>query len=561
MSPQRDAIVIGGGPGGSVCAAALARCGRQVLLLEKASFPRDHVGESLSPSAWEAVQPLGVRDELRAARFAPKSGATFAWGDDPWPWTVTYPATADQPATYQVRRGEFDEILLRAAAAAGAEVRQGWRADEIMFTGERPAGVLCSSPSGQTEQLAAPWIVDASGAPGLLNRTLGYAPGPPELESVAVWGYWSQEGKPSGNGSASSLLVSRGDTCFWHFPLDDQARLVSAGIVVRADGRRRLEKDAAGFYRAAIDSCDALSSLLSGAVLRGPVQTADIHAYASRKMSGPGWFLVGDAACFVDALLTPGVQLAVQNGTLAAQALHTILGQPDMQAQCLSFYEHTCRRQYETFVQLSRNLYAAAGTAANGGAQIPPVSRPGPEPDGQFAFLSLIAGLPKTELAARLGSYMALRNKAAAWGGAPVTLGEKEGFTFLSWRFHQGRLAQARDERVTSELDEDSVVLPAPGAAIGDEAFAPADGTEILQRRRAVSNRLGDRFHATPELVTLLDVLGTGCPYGEVRRRFCEAMAIPADTGHATFRDWIGLLADHLLIEWRPASRGVPCAE
>jgi hypothetical protein len=378
---------------------------------------------------------------------------------------------------------------------------------------------------------------------------------------VAVWGYWSQEGKPSGNGSASSLLVSRGDTCFWHFPLDDQARLVSAGIVVRADGRRRLEKDAAGFYRAAIDSCDALSSLLPGAVLRGPVQTADIHAYASRKMSGPGWFLVGDAACFVDALLTPGVQLAVQNGTLAAQALHTILGQPDMQAQCLSFYEHTCRRQYETFVQLSRNLYAAAGTAANGGAQIPPVSRPGPEPDGQFAFLSLIAGLPKTELAARLGSYMALRNKAAAWGGAPVTLGEKEGFTFLSWRFHQGRLAQARDERVTSELDEDSVVLPAPGAAIGDEAFAPADGTEILQRRRAVSNRLGDRFHATPELVTLLDVLGTGCPYGEVRRRFCEAMAIPADTGHATFRDWIGLLADHLLIEWRPASRGVPCAE
>lgn len=559
MTTKWDAIVIGGGPGGSACATTLARCGHRALLLEKASFPRQHIGESLSPSAWEAAEALGVSDELRAAGFAPKSGATFRWGDDPGPWTVSYPPRAGQPAAYQVRRSEFDDILLHAAARAGAEVRQGWRVNEIIYDGERPTGISCTSPRGQAERLTAPWVVDASGAPGLLNQLLGHVPGPPELENMALWGYWARDGASPADGSASSLLVGRGDTCFWYLPLDSESRLASAGIVVRPGGRHQLRNDPAGFYHHGIASCDALGPLLSGAFLTGPVQAADARAYASRQMAGPGWFLVGDAAWFVDPLLTPGVQIALEHGTLAAQALHTILGQPGAQAQALDFYDRTCRRQYETFVRLSSNMYDAAGRAGRNGAQATQ-ARPGaPEADGQFAFLSLIAGLPRTELAAALGAYIGLRKGAAAHGGAPVALGEKEGFAFLSWRFHQGALARARAERITSELEETSVLQPAEGTAIGDEVFMPSGGSDTLAIRRAVANRLGDRFAATSALVTLFSLLREGCPYTEAQRRFCAAMAIPAGPGRAAFRHWIEMLADHALIEWRAASGERSC--
>lgn len=557
MSAPREAIVIGGGPGGSACAAALARRGHRVLLLEKTFFPRGHVGESLSPSACEAAIGLGIGDELRAAGFAAKNGATFSWGDDS-PWTVNYPPTAGEPAAYQVRRAEFDDILLRAAERAGAEVRQGWRADQIIYSGEQPTGVWCTSPAGQHERLTAPWVVDASGAPGLLNRELGYVPGPPELRNMAVWGYWSRDDTPV-DGSARSLLVGRGDTCFWYFPLDNGSRLTSAGIVVRPGGLERLKNDPGAFYRSAIASCEVLAEPLSGALLTGPIQTADAQAYASKQLAGPGWFLVGDAACFVDPLLTPGIQIALGQGALAATALHTILVQPDSQPQALAFYEQVCRREYDTYVQLSRNMYEGARTAGYARGVITSDS-PTPDVNGQFAFLSLIGGLPQAELKGALGAYMGLRKGAAARGGAPVVLGEKEGFAFLSWRFHQAVLASARAEGVESELEEASVVLAAAGAGIGDELFLSANGADTLVRKRAVTNKLGDRFEATPALVTLLAVLGTGCSYAEVRRRFWEAMDIPADTGRAEFRDWIDMLAGHALIQWQPPSRGGMCA-
>ena len=126
MAPFYDAAIIGGGPAGSTVATALARAGRSVVVFEKEKFPRVHVGESLLPFSLPIFEKLGVAEKIRAAGFQEKYGAFF--------WNETTGGTrpvrfADgwdkgHPMAYQVKRADFDDLLLRHSEASGADVRQ-----------------------------------------------------------------------------------------------------------------------------------------------------------------------------------------------------------------------------------------------------------------------------------------------------------------------------------------------------------------------------------------------------------------------------------------------------
>lgn len=86
-----DLIVVGGGPSGSTLATLVAMRGHRVLLLEKESFPRYQIGESLLPATVHGVcKLLGVTEELEAANFTKKLGGTFRWGSNPEPWTFAF---------------------------------------------------------------------------------------------------------------------------------------------------------------------------------------------------------------------------------------------------------------------------------------------------------------------------------------------------------------------------------------------------------------------------------------------------------------------------------------
>ncbi len=122
-----DVLVVGGGPGGSTISALLARKGYRVTLLEKDHHPRFHIGESLLPANLALFEKLGVADEIRAIGME-KWGAEFV---SPWhekkSETFKFADAWDKsmPMSYQVRRSEFDEVLLRNAARVGAEVIEG----------------------------------------------------------------------------------------------------------------------------------------------------------------------------------------------------------------------------------------------------------------------------------------------------------------------------------------------------------------------------------------------------------------------------------------------------
>ena len=135
MTDSPDVIVIGGGPAGSTVSTLLADKGYRVNLYERDHFPRFHVGESLLASVNDALEKIGARDLVRRQGFPQKWGATFQTADGTIERFADFATSPEvpEPQTWQVPRAEFDEVLLRHAAACGADVREGYRVLDAAF--------------------------------------------------------------------------------------------------------------------------------------------------------------------------------------------------------------------------------------------------------------------------------------------------------------------------------------------------------------------------------------------------------------------------------------------
>ncbi len=220
---QFDVAVIGGGPGGSSTATALARRGRRVLLLERDRFPRFHIGESQLPWINGVLEELGVHDTIAKAGFVEKWGASFSEIDGTPASYVDFTAAVETPIpqTFQVPRARWDELLLRHAEQSGVIVREGHRAVDAAF---EPDGVTLryAGPDGveQTTRVAA--IVDASGRAGFLARKLGRHEHDPMLEQIAVHAQYEGVPRAEGRPAGDIRVLTRSDVGWiWLIPISE----------------------------------------------------------------------------------------------------------------------------------------------------------------------------------------------------------------------------------------------------------------------------------------------------------------------------------------------------
>ncbi|MFQ5349056.1 MAG: NAD(P)/FAD-dependent oxidoreductase, partial [Thermoanaerobaculia bacterium] len=127
ISAQYDVVVAGGGPAGAAVATLVAQRGHRVLLGERATEPRFKVGESLMPATYPIFERLGVLDRMRESAFPAKHSVQFfgpgGRAGTPFYFSEFDPAESSQ--TWQVRRSEFDAMLLENAAEHGVDVRYG----------------------------------------------------------------------------------------------------------------------------------------------------------------------------------------------------------------------------------------------------------------------------------------------------------------------------------------------------------------------------------------------------------------------------------------------------
>ena len=188
-----DVAIIGGGPAGSTAAALLAERGYRVTLLEKAHHPRFHIGESLLPANLPLLEKLGVADEVKAIGME-KWGAEFVspWHDHKQAFEFADALDKSMPMAYQVRRSEFDEILIRNASRKNARVVEGCQVHDVNFLPAN-AGVLIQArhDDGSAETVHARFVLDASGRDTFLGNRFKAKQRNKQHNSAAIYGHFT----------------------------------------------------------------------------------------------------------------------------------------------------------------------------------------------------------------------------------------------------------------------------------------------------------------------------------------------------------------------------------
>jgi flavin-dependent dehydrogenase len=391
-------LVIGGGPAGSTAATMLARDGVDVVLIERELFPRYHIGESLLPSVLTFLELLGAREKIESGGFQRKPGAHIEWGDQQWDLFFGE-LTGGNTYSFQVDRSEFDRQLLDHAASQGVKVFQGVEVREICFdeNTKRPVAAVVAERmgTGETAEIAFDFLVDASGRTGLMaSRYMHNRHYHEAFKNVGVWGYWENARHFEGKKEGAIATISIPYGWIWAIPLSDGT--LSVGVVSHKEifKEKRAATSVEEFYLEALAQSATVSHMIEPGKLRLPIRVETDYSYTSERFSGPGYFTAGDAACFLDPLLSTGVHLAMLSGLLSAASLVSILRDELCEEEAQAFYDKSYRYsflRYFVFLSAFYNHYNGKESIFWTAHQL--TKRDAPSPDLKSAFTSLMSGV------------------------------------------------------------------------------------------------------------------------------------------------------------------------
>lgn len=303
---------------------------------------------------------LGAREKVEKHGFQVKRGVIFEWGPDQW--SLPFNELGDDtPYAWQVVRSEFDKLLLDHAAGLGADVCEGVTITDLELADGRPiaANWAQAGAADQQGRITFDYLIDASGRRGLMaNRYLRNRQLNEMFKNVAVWRYWRGTNTLKNGPEGSTGVFSTPSGWFWVIPLHDGT--VSIGLVTGKDAfsaRRGELGSGEAVYDEAVAACPGVLEAVSGAEPVTELRFEQDYSYCADSFTGPGYLLAGDAACFLDPLLSTGVHLATYSAMLAAAGVASILRGEVTEQAAFAFYQKSYRRSYERMVLMISAFY------------------------------------------------------------------------------------------------------------------------------------------------------------------------------------------------------------
>jgi flavin-dependent dehydrogenase len=334
-----DAIVVGARCAGSPTAMLLARMGYRVLLLDRDAFPSDHMSTHwVHQTGMARLARWGLRDRLVATGCPPITSITMDVG--PFALQGSPPPAGDVIEAYCPRRTVLDKLLVDAAVEAGAELRERFAVQELLWDGDRISGVVGRSATGAVTTERARIVIGADGVHSLVARRVE-APTYNDRGalSCAYYSYWSGvplegvEFYPRERRGFGALPTHHGLTCVIVGWPHDEFHAFRADI--EGNVLKTLEL-APGFAERVRDG--RREERFTG--------TAELYNFF-RKPYGPGWALVGDAGYHKDSITAQGISDAFRDADLVAEAVDAGLSGRRPIEDAMAEYEE--RRNDATF--------------------------------------------------------------------------------------------------------------------------------------------------------------------------------------------------------------------
>lgn len=345
-----DIAIIGGGPAGSTAATLLTRRGWKVVVLEKESFPRFKIGESLLPHSMQTLDELGVRKKLEERGFI-KHGGEIATSCGRRVKRFYFEAALQlrDRFAYQVERSWFDKMLLDHAAENGAEVRQPCAVQAISFDAD---GATLATASGE---IRAKYVLDCSGRNAVVGQQFDLRRRYEHLQKFSVFAHYEGAHRDEGRDGTLTRLIRGHRHWFWMIPLDE--RRTSVGLVCDQADFRAAKKSPEQLLDSMIAGSPVMRERMREARLLTNVHAVGDYSYRNTRLHGDRWLLAGDAAGFIDPIFSTGVFLAIHSAEKAAGALDSALRQPWLRRPRFALYSRGMNRLMNRYLRFVSAWY------------------------------------------------------------------------------------------------------------------------------------------------------------------------------------------------------------
>ncbi len=338
-----DVAIVGAGPGGSATAYYLARRGLDVVLLDKADFPRDKTcGDGLTPRAVSVLRDMGLLDHLlQVGHRTPRLEIVAPMGhsvDSDIPHVGGWPEF-----TLVVPRLILDDLLLQRAVGAGALFQGGTR---VLQVATRPDGVTIrgARKDGPVEVRARVAVVATGASPTLLTD-MGILKHKPAM-MIASRAYFEDV-----RGLKDAVYLTFEGIPLpgygWVFPTSETSANIGAGLV-RKSWTSRWRKETSSQVFQKFIATPTIKAMLDGARQVGPIKGYPLRMdFARSPTYGRRALLVGEAAGLVNPLTGEGIDYALESGRLAAEHLATLFVANDLSEERLAEYDAILRERFQ----------------------------------------------------------------------------------------------------------------------------------------------------------------------------------------------------------------------